>query len=255
MLTKDELKKQLIAIGVKEGMDLMMHSSLKRVGKVDGGADTIIDTLQEILGHDGTLMMSTVSGNVTPVQPVYHSRYTPSSVGALSNVFRVRPGAVRSLHPVHSLAAMGPKAGFYTEKHLEVNTPWSPDSPYAKLMINGAYLLFLGVDFACNTCMHSLEIETRMPGIHTRESSPLIVFDDNDIKHTIEHHWHAPKKSYYPSLEYIVEKSGGLNYGIIGDGISRLANAEILRESLLPVFEKTPALATVRLSDNDFIWE
>ena len=254
-MNREQLIGQLKSIGVKEGMDLMMHSSLRRVGPVDGGADTIIDSLLEILGADGTLMMSTVSGSVTPVQPVFHSKYTPSSVGALSNVFRMRPGAVRSLHPVHSIAAMGPKAGFYTERHLACNTPWSPDSPYGKLMRNGAFILFLGVDFACNTCLHSLEIETRMPGIHTRESSSLIVFDDNDVKYKIEHHWHAPKKSYYPSLEYIVEKAGGLKYGVIGDGISRLVNAEILRESLLPVFEKTPALATVRLSDNDFIWE
>ena len=94
-----------------------------------------------------------------------------------------------------------------------------------------------------------------MPGIHTRESSTVIVFDEDDVKHTIEHHWHALKKSYYPSLEYIVEKADGLNYGVIGDGVSRLVNADISRESLLPVFEKTPALATVRLSDNDFIWE
>ena len=255
MLTKSELKEQLRGIGVDEGMDLMMHSSLKRVGKVDGGADAIIDALLEILGSDGTLMMSTVSGAVTPQQPVFHVRYTPSSVGALSNVFRLRDGAVRSLHPVHSLAAMGPKAEFYTEKHLECNTPWSSDSPYGRLMRNGVKILFYGVDFACNTCLHALEIEARMVGIHTREASTLIVFDDNDVKREIEHHWHARKKSYYSSLEHIVEQAGGLNYGVIGDGISRFASAEILRETLLPVFEKTPELATVRLSDNDFIWE
>jgi aminoglycoside 3-N-acetyltransferase len=255
MLTKEKLKEQLRAIGVGEGMDLMMHSSLKRVGKVEGGADTIIDALLEILGPEGTLMMSTVSGAVTPLQPVFHSRYTPSSVGALSNVFRMREGVVRSLHPVHSLAAFGPKAEFYTEGHLDCATPWSPDSPYGKLLRNGAKILFYGVDFACNTCLHALEIEARMVGIHTRETTTLYVYDDNDVKRTIEHHWHAKKKSYYPSLEYIVEKAGGLTYGVIGNGISRFVDAGILYESLLPVFKDTPELATVRLSDNDFIWE
>ena len=255
MLTKEKLKEQLRAIGVSEGMDLMMHSSLKRVGKVESGADAIIDALLDILGSDGTLMMSTVSGAVSPKQPVFHSQHTPSSVGALSNVFRIREGVVRSLHPVHSIAAFGPKAEFYTEKHLECNTPWSPDSPYGKMMRNGAHILFFGVDFACNTCLHALEIEARMPGIHTRETSTLYVFDNNDVKCEIEHHWHAPKKSYYPSLEYIVEKAGGLTYGVIGDGISRFVDAENLRKSLLPVFRETPELATVRLSENDFIWE
>ena len=146
-MNKEQLIKQLKAIGIKEGMDLMVHSSLKRVGYVDGGPDTIIDALLEILGPDGTLMMSTVSGSVTPKQPVYHSDHTPSSVGYLSNVFRKRDNVIRSLHPVHSIAAFGPKAEFYTKGHLQANTPWSPDSPYGKLMRNNAHILFFRRQF------------------------------------------------------------------------------------------------------------
>ena len=255
MLTKPELEEQLRALGVAAGMDLMMHSSLRRVGPVEGGADAIIDTLLEILGPAGTLMMSTVSGSVNRDQPVFHAAHTPSSVGTLSNVFRKRPGVLRSLHPVHSIAAYGPKAEFYTRGHLEVNTPWSPDSPYGKLMRNGAHILFFGVNFECNTCMHALEIEARVPGLHTRETSTLYVFDTDNGCHTIEHHWHAPKKSYYADMEHLVERAGGLAYGRIGNGISRLVDARVLREVLLPVFERTPELAIMRRSDSDFIWE
>lgn len=246
---------QLKAIGVKEGMDLMMHSSLKRVGPVDGGPDAIIDLLLIILGADGTLMMSTVSGSVTPKQPVYHSDHTKSSVGYLSNVFRKRDNVIRSLHPVHSIAAFGPKAEFYTEGHFQANTPWSPDNTYGKMIRNNTYILSLGVDFESNTCMHALEIEARVPGLHTREGTMLSVFDTNNVCHKLEHHWHAPKRSYYSDMEHIVEKAGGLTYGKIGNGISRLTNASILRKTLLPIFEKTPELAIMRLSDNDFIWE
>ncbi|MDP6736737.1 MAG: hypothetical protein QF732_09610, partial [Nitrospinaceae bacterium] len=107
----------------------------------------------------------------------------------------------------------------------------------------------------CNTCMHALEIEARVPGLHTREATTLAVFDSNNVCHELEHHWHAPKKSYYSDMEHIVEKAGGLTYGMIGNGILRFTNASILRKTLLPIFEKTPELAIMRLSDNDFVWE
>lgn len=254
-MDKPQLINQLREIGLKEGMDLMLHSSLRRVGPVEGGADTIIDALLEILGPGGTLMMSTVSGAVNRAQPVFHALHTPSSVGILSNVFRKRPGVLRSLHPVHSIAALGPKAEFYTSGHLEARTPWSPESPYGMIMRNGAHILFFGVNFECNTCLHALEIEARVPGLHTRETSTLFVYDSEDHCRSLEHHWHAPKKSYYCDLEHLVETAGGLRYGRIGSGISRMVSARILRETLLPVFQHTPELGIMRLSDNDFIWE
>lgn len=111
-MNKEQLVSRFKAIGIKKGMDLQVHSSLKSIGPVEGGPDTIIDALLEVLGPEGTLMMSTVSGNVNPGQPVFHVDHTPSTVGYLSNVFRKREGAVRSMHPVHSIVALGPKAVF-----------------------------------------------------------------------------------------------------------------------------------------------
>ena len=255
MRTQAELIEQLKAIGLKPGMDLLVHSSLKRVGPVEGGADTIIDAMQDVLGPEGTLMMCTVSGGVNPEQTVFHVDDTPSSVGVLGNVFRKRPGAIRSLHPVHSIAALGPKAEFYTAGHLEARTPWSPDSPYGKLMRNGGFLLFLGTDFQANTCIHAIEIEARVPGLHQEGTTRLQVFDSEGALHEIDHHWHARKRPFYRDLEHIVAQAGGLTYGRIGDGISRFVDATILRETLLPIFRETPELGIIRLTDSQFVWE
>ena len=242
-------------IGVAPGMDLLVHSSLRRVGPVDGGADAIIDTLLAAIAPDGTLMMSTVSGNVNADQTVFHVAHTPSTVGALTNVFRQRPGAIRSLHPVHSIAAIGPKARFFTEGHLEAPTPWSAESPYGKLMRNQGFVLFLGTDFSANTCIHAIEIEARVPGLHTEAKSRLQVIDYDGVLYETEHHWHAPKLCCYPDLEHLVERAGGLRYGRIGSAICRLVDATILRATLLPLYREAPELAVTRLSDSDFIWE
>jgi aminoglycoside 3-N-acetyltransferase len=255
MLTTAELTAQLTEIGVAPGMNLLIHSSLRRLGPVEGGADEIIDMLLAAIDPGGTLMMSTISGGVHETQPVFHVAHTPSSVGALTNVFRRRPGAIRSLHPLHSIAAIGPRAEFFTEGHLEARTPWSPDSPYGKLMRNQGFILFLGTDFNANTCIHAIEIEARVPGLHTEATTPLQVIDYDGVLHEIEHHWHAPKLCGYPDLEHLVERAGGLTYGRIGNTICRLVDATILRATLMPIFRETPELASPRLSDSQFIWE
>ena len=249
------IESQLRQIGLQAGMNLLVHSSLRRVGPVDGGADAIIDCLLRILGPDGTLMMSTVSGNVNREQPVFHVLETPSTVGILGNVFRRRPGALRSLHPVHSIAAMGPKAEFFTAGHLEAPTPWSPDSPYGKLMRNQGNILFLGTNFTCNTCIHALEIEARVPGLHTEETSTLHICDQLGRWQTLEHHWHAPKKDCYVDMEHVVANAGGLKFGLVGNGFSRLCNAEILRQAVLPILQKNPECVIRRLSAGNYIWE
>ena len=250
-----EILAQLKEIGVAPGMDLLVHSSLRRLGSVDGGADAIIDTLLAAIAPDGTLMMSTVSGNVNADQTAFHVAHTPSTVGALTNVFRQRPNAIRSLHPVHSIAAIGPKAKFFTEGHLEARTPWSAESPYGRLMRNQGFILFLGTDFSANTCIHAIEIEARVPGLYTEAASRLQVIDHDGVLHEIEHHWHAPKICCYPDLEHLVERAGGLRYGRIGSAICRLVDAMILRATLLPLYREAPELGVVRRSDSDFIWE
>ena len=243
------------ALGIRPGMSLLVHSSLRRLGPVAGGADTVIDALLSVLGPEGTLMMSAVSGNVNENQPVFDVRLTPATVGTLPNVFRKREGVIRSLHPIHSVAALGPEAEFFTGGHLECNTPWSPGSPYGKLMRNEGFILFLGTNFTCNTCIHALEIEARVPGLHTRRTSELYIRDYEAKLRVIQHHWHAPKKDFYVDMEHVVEAAGGLKWGRTGIGISRLVDAEILRATVLPILKKTPEQVIMSYSGDDFIWE
>lgn len=249
------VEQQLRQLGITAGMTLMVHSSLRNVGAVEGGAAAIIEVLQRILGSEGTLLMSTVSGNVNRDQPVFHQLLTPSTVGVLGNVFRIQPRTIRSLHPVHSVAASGAAAKFYTEGHLEAATPWSPESPYGRLLRHNGYLLFLGTNFTVNSCFHALEIEARVPGLHTRETTTLHICDSTNRWHRIEHRWHAPKKDNYVDMEQVVAQAGGLTYGVVGNSYSRLCNATVFRDIILPLLQRQPDTVIRRMSDSDFIWE
>ena len=60
--TVTSLVDELRALGLDDGMTVMVHSSLSRLGFVLGGAQTVVAALHETVGPGGTIMMPTHSG-------------------------------------------------------------------------------------------------------------------------------------------------------------------------------------------------
>ena len=52
---------KLREVGLEKGDAVMVHTSLKRMGYVCGGAQTVIEALMEVVGENGTIMMPTQS--------------------------------------------------------------------------------------------------------------------------------------------------------------------------------------------------
>ena len=57
MVTKTMLKNALIDFGVEKGMVLEVHASLSSFGELEGGAETVINTLKEIVTEEGSFFM------------------------------------------------------------------------------------------------------------------------------------------------------------------------------------------------------
>jgi aminoglycoside N3'-acetyltransferase len=68
VVTKEELKRGLRKLGLKEGDTVGVHSSLSSFGYVEGGADAVIDALLEVVGEEGTIVMPTHSSNLEKVE-------------------------------------------------------------------------------------------------------------------------------------------------------------------------------------------
>ena len=56
-VTFDTLVQGFRTLGLEPGMGLMVHSSLRSFGYVEGGAATVVDALMEVLTPSGTLLM------------------------------------------------------------------------------------------------------------------------------------------------------------------------------------------------------
>lgn len=170
-LTRRGLESAFRRLGVRRGMDLMVHSSLSSLGPIIGGAETVIDALLAVLGSRGTLMMPSFNHGLARV---YDVRTTPTINGVIPDAFWRRPGVCRSIYPTHPIAALGPKARRWTAGHLETLC-WGPQSPLGRLIHEGGYILLLGVNHHANTAYHVAETSMPAPCLGQFERPSLIL--------------------------------------------------------------------------------
>lgn len=184
-ITKEEIKKAFSDLGMHKGQTLMVHTSLSSIGYVCGGAQTVIEALTETVGTEGTIMMPTQSWkNLDPEDgvhwtvpkehwqiirdnwPAYDKNITPTNtMGAVSEMFRSWPGAIRSDHPARSVAAWGKHAKELTSEHSLSNI-FGEGSPIGKLYELDGYVLLIGVDYDKNTSIHLADVRADYPSKH-----------------------------------------------------------------------------------------
>jgi aminoglycoside 3-N-acetyltransferase len=142
MVTFDDLVKGLREVGIEEGDLLLVQSSYKSFGGVDGGPPTIIEALIHVLGEEGTLIMPAFSFDFCEGEP-WDVRNSPSKMGIITELFRQDPRSCRVFHPIYSFSISG--------KHAEeicsyrYKSSYGSDSVFAKMRELDGKMVFLGV--------------------------------------------------------------------------------------------------------------
>ena len=181
MLSGKELVADLRRLGVEPGMDLMVHSSLAAIGRVKGGAETVVAALLRAIGKRGTLLAPSFNHRAAKV---YNPLTTPTTNGAIPNALWRRAEAVRSLHPTHAVAAIGPRAEYYCQGHLEAGI-WTEDSPIGKLVHGGGYILALGTTHISSTAYHVAEMSVPCGCIASFANKDRIVREDGTVEEVL----------------------------------------------------------------------
>ena len=243
-MTRTDLGEAFRRIGLGRGDLVLVHSALRRLGPVDGGADAVIDALLDALAPDGTVAVPTHTfAVVNERQPVFHQTLTPSNVGTLTNVFRRRPRAVRSLHPTHSIAAIGPRAAALIEGHERDTTPCPASGPYGRLRDWGGKILTVGVGLECCTFFHGCEQWAGMPWAVSRRAIELysITADCRVIPVTMHRHF-VNTWDQYPRLEPELIEIGALRVDRPGDCELRLLDARRAADWLVKRLRADPEI-------------
>jgi aminoglycoside 3-N-acetyltransferase len=166
---------QLQALGVRAGGVLLVHTSFRAVGPVEGGPLALIGALGEALGPQGTLVMPTMTDGEAPFDP----RTTPTSdMGITAELFWRQPGVLRSGHPGGSFAARGPRADQICAPQ-PLSPPHGPVSPVGRVHELGGQVLLLGVTHSEDTTIHLAEA---LAGVPYSVSHPCVVTIDGAVR-------------------------------------------------------------------------
>ncbi|MFW6229630.1 MAG: AAC(3) family N-acetyltransferase [Halanaerobium sp.] len=245
MYTKKDLIKAFKDIGIDPEGTLLVHSSMKAVGEVEGRADTVIDAFMEYM-QDGLLLFPTHSwSEKNNKDNKFNPKTEDSCVGILTNIFRKREGVVRSLHPTHSLAAYGKDAEEFTAGEEKRKTPCPRNGCYGKLYDRNAQILFLGCTLKTNTFIHGVEEWNQIP--NRLGDSPVeyqIVLKDKVIDCPVYPH-QAPvedvSKNYDKLKEPLLSKNICVK-GKIGDAVSYLCRAKKMADLTSKFLQKNQDL-------------
>lgn len=157
MLTKTDIVQALKGMGIKQGDELEVHSSLRSFGYVDGGAETVIAALKECCGKNGSIFMPALRlspnleltesdrqmGIVTKVK-ILPEDCEKSAMGAIADRFR-NQSDTKTGSGIFRISGWGRNAGKAVEGGLDY------------VIHNGGKALLLGVDIYKLTAMHYVE--------------------------------------------------------------------------------------------------
>ena len=142
---------------------VFVHSAFRGLSAQGFRAEAFIEALLDYM-HPGTLIMPTMSWRsfrpalmAASPKPSFDELATPSHVGVIPEIFRLRYASRRSLHPTHSVAASGKLTDDLLSGHHLDDTPCSPNSPYGRARAQDAHIVMLGAGLERCTAIHLAE--------------------------------------------------------------------------------------------------
>jgi aminoglycoside 3-N-acetyltransferase len=172
-ITRSQLAADLRRLGIRPGGITMVHTRMSAIGWVVGAAETVVRSLLDVLGPDGTLMAyASWEEHVYRASewpPAHREAYVAEPPafdvatgeaardhGRIPERVRTWPGAERSAHPEASVVAVGARARWLTETHPP-DDAYGSDSPFARLVEAGGQVLMLGAPLDTITLLHHAE--------------------------------------------------------------------------------------------------
>lgn len=242
--TKETLLKDLRRLSIDPQGTLLVHSSMKSIGTVEGGADTVLDVLIEYM-QDGLLVLPTHTWKtVNPENPRYYQASSSVCVGILPELFRQRAGVVRSLHPTHSVGALGRDSAAFAAGDELCASPCPRHSTWGKLVDREAAIMLIGVDLTRCTFIHGVEEWAGIPNrlAETPDRFVVVRGDGVEFPVSLRRHQGVSSSEHFWKAEPILELNGALHKGYFGDALTRICLTRPMTDLLLDMLAVQPDL-------------
>jgi aminoglycoside 3-N-acetyltransferase len=128
MINYNDLVSGFKELGLEAGDTVLVHSSYKSFGGVEGGPQMVIQALLDVLTLEGTMIMPAFSFDFNKGKP-WDVRTSPSQMGIITEMARTDPRFKRVFHPIYSFSIAG--------KHAEELTRVRYKSSYERISVFG----------------------------------------------------------------------------------------------------------------------
>jgi aminoglycoside 3-N-acetyltransferase len=249
IITVRDLEIQFRSIGIQENDAVLVHASMSKIGFLENGPETFVTALSNVVGSQGHILMPTSPNagyQIDYIQslPYFDVANTPSKLGAISEYFRQLHGAVRSASATEPVSCTGPNAAWYTEGHLGEITPYTSNSPFARLAQKKGKILYVGVTLDnAGTSLHLLE--DAVPNFNFPVYAPLtypvkLKLADGSVVETLTK-VHNPEQSAKRKCDGLIpyfQSKGVLTQVTIGKAPTLLVDAIGMFDAMLEGYEK-----------------
>ena len=192
--------------------DVMLHTSKINIGELEGGTEfTAKEILNKVDIQHHTLLVSALPyrgsfADYLKKNIIFDVRTAPIAMGAINKYIASFPNAERSIHPTHSVVAIGKDAKYYTEDHQLDETPFGLHSPYFKLIKNKGKVLLFGATLNNLTCICAIEDMLGEPYadfIYSPKKYKIECVNQNGTHFYVNTRCHDPRKAIKRSLLFI----------------------------------------------------
>jgi aminoglycoside N3'-acetyltransferase len=181
--TLEKLKEAFQQLGMERGAVICVHSMLSGLGHIVDGPQTVIRALRQAV-PGCTIMMPTFPFDGSAVdylkqRPVFDPMRSPSRSGLLTEVLRQFPETLRSIHPTHPCAALGPKAGLLIEGSEKSLTPFGDNSTYGRFSeLDEAVMLLIHTNNP--SIVHRIQEMVDMPNLFLQDPAQAKGLDNEE---------------------------------------------------------------------------
>ncbi len=249
-LSKQDLIEGFRRLGLNSGDTVLVQSSYKAFGGVEGGPKTVLEALLEVLGPEGTLIKPTFNWDDFGEKKLYSKRNTKPQTGIMCEMLMQWPGVRRIYHPIHGFSLVGRLADELSQT-VKNEGSFESSSLFGELHRRNAKIMLMGVNYRKGlTFFHYVEEAAMVPyrkfitlegGVEESDGSVRRIAmkyfgrSTKDVKYDID--------KVQPCLEE--QKPAVVAVEKIGLSTVKLMRAADAYDRILSALEKNPNLAVV----------
>ena len=256
MHTKQSLMEDLYRMHAPQDLPVIVHTSLKKIGACEDGAEGVISVLIDYFTKNGGLLIiPTHTWRNLSHPSAYTLDMTPEGkeevracIGVLPSVAAYHPLAHRSRHPTHSVAVFdGTPAGtpgraedYIQRDEREDGTSTHPDGCFGSLYALGGKVLLLGVGQQNDTFLHAAEEIVDIPHRLTDEARTLTVrLPGGTVIEKRQRCHHGGNSDRFPKFEPAFRHYGAIIDGTFGDAKTQLCDARCMTDTLRIIADRS----------------